>query len=147
MNQIEDRIRNFIGEHHIFTLAVTTDSGPWCATCFYVYHESLNILIFTSDPDTKHIEDIVRRNDYWVAGAIALETKMIGKIRGIQFTGRMRLLEGMELKVAKKIYLEKFPIARLSRLYLWGLQPEYIKMTDNRLGFGKKLIWKGLGEL
>ena len=35
-----------------------------------------------------------------------------------------------------------FPIARLMpNLHLWTLRPDFIKMTDNRLGFGKKLIW------
>ena len=55
-----------------------------------------------------------------MAGAIALETKMIGKLRGIQFSGIMFKLEGTGLKSAKKAYLEKFPIARFSTLYLWG---------------------------
>jgi len=25
---------------------------------------------------------------------------------------------------------------------LWGIEPDFIKMTHNRLGFGKKLIWQ-----
>jgi hypothetical protein len=51
-------------------------------------------------------------------------------------------LEGADLKSAKKAYLDKFPIARFSTLYLWGIKPTAMKMTDNRLGFGKKIIWK-----
>jgi uncharacterized protein YhbP (UPF0306 family) len=30
----------------------------------------------------------------------------------------------------------------MPELHLWSLAPDYIKMTDNRLGFGTKLIWK-----
>jgi uncharacterized protein YhbP (UPF0306 family) len=66
---------------------------------------------------------------------------MIGKIRGIQFSGIMFKLEGADLKNAKKQYLDKFPVARFSTLYLWGINPDMIKMTDNRFGFGEKLIW------
>ena len=77
-----------------------------------------------------------------MAGSIALETRIVGKIRGIQFTGVLRSLAGDELKIAKKAYLKCFPIARLMPdLHLWAVEPEYIKMTDNRFGFGKKLSW------
>lgn len=139
---IEKRVLTFIGEHHIFTLAVSCNNRPWCATCYYVYLEDLNLFVFTSDHDTKHIRDVVESGNYYASGAIALETRMTGKIRGIQFAGLMRELAGNELKTAKKAYLHAFPVARLAKLHLWGLQPEIIKMTDNRLGFGKKLIWR-----
>jgi len=138
---VDKRILSLIREHHIFTLAITRGPQPWCATCFYVYAEERNLFIFTSEDDTRHIRDAVETGNFLTAGAIALETKMIGKIRGIQFSGIMHKLEGAELKTAKKQYLEKFPIACFSTLYLWGIKPDMIKMTDNRLGFGKKLIW------
>ena len=138
---IDKRILSLIREHHIFTLAVTRGSQPWCATCFYIYDEKYNLFIFTSEEDTRHIRDAVETGNFLTAGAIALETKMIGKLRGIQFSGVMFKLEGPELKSARKAYLKKFPIAMFSDLYLWGIRPDMIKMTDNRLGFGKKLIW------
>lgn len=138
---VDNRILSLIREHHIFTLAVTREAQPWCATLFYVYDEDRNLFIFTSEDDTRHIRDAVETGNFLTAGAIALETKMIGKIRGIQFSGTMHKLEGAELKSVKKYYLEKFPIARFSTLFLWGIKPDMIKMTDNRLGFGEKLIW------
>lgn len=142
MSPVPERIFNFISEHHILTLAVSTKNGSWCATCFYVYLHDQNRFIFTSDPRTRHIREVMKNNNYYVSGAIALETKMVGKIRGIQFSGNLTGLKGEELKNAKNAYLKVFPIARFSRLHLWGLTPDFIKMTDNRLGFGKKMIWK-----
>ena len=139
---IENRILKFICEHHIFTLAITREDKPWCATCYYVYLEELNLFVFTSDHDTKHIKDVVESGNYYAAGAIALETRMVGKIRGLQFAGFMRELSANDLKTARSAYLKSFPIARLTKLHLWGLDPEIIKMTDNRLGFGKKLVWR-----
>ena len=146
--KIDSRILDFISEHHVLTLAVARDHQPWCATCFYVYLEDENRFVFTSDDDTRHIRDAMESGNFRVAWAIALETKMVGKIRGIQFSGVMFRLEGEELKKARRQYLRKFPIARLTKLELWGLEPDHIKMTDNRLGFGKKLIWNlnSLGE-
>jgi uncharacterized protein YhbP (UPF0306 family) len=138
---IDQRILSLIREHHIFTLAVSRGTQPWCATCFYIYDVKRNLFIFTSEEDTRHIRDAVETDNFLTAGAIALETKMIGKLRGLQFTGIMFKLEGADLKTAKKAYIKKFPIAMFSSLYLWGIRPDMIKMTDNRLGFGKKLIW------
>ena len=138
----EQRIIDFIGEHHIMTIAISRNNLPWCATCYYTYLKDKNQFIVTSDHETRHIRDVVEGNNYRVAGAIALETKFVGKIRGIQFTGILKFLEGDELKKAKSAYLSCFPIARLmADMHLWTIEPEYIKMTDNRLGFGKKLVW------
>ena len=34
-----------------------------------------------------------------------------------------------------------FPYAALAELTLWAIAPDFMKFTDNTLGFGKKLIW------
>lgn len=136
---VNKRIIDYIGEHHIFTLATVSEQGPWCATCFYVYLEESNQFIFTTDPETRHGAEMLTSPQ--VAGAIALETSIVGKIRGVQFTGRAQLLEGEEYTAAKKRYIKRFPIAAMAKLNLWSIHPDHYKMTDNRLGFGKKLIW------
>jgi len=143
MDLPEQRIVDFIGEHHILTLAVVKDNVPYCATCYYAYLQTQNLFVFSSGHETRHIRDVVEGGNYTVAGAIALETKIVGKIRGIQMNGLISELEGDELKKARAAYLKRFPIARLMPdLTLWMLAPDFIKMTDNRLGFGKKLIWR-----
>ncbi len=142
MTHPEQQIIDFIGEHHIFTLAIARDNLPYCATCYYAWMKEQNQFIFTSDHETRHIRDVVEGNNYRVAGAIALETKIVGKIRGIQFTGFIAALVGDGRETARQRYLNRFPIARLMpNLHLWALVPDFIKMTDNRLGFGKKLVW------
>jgi uncharacterized protein YhbP (UPF0306 family) len=137
--QIDKRITGFIQEHHVFTLATCEDNKPYTSSCFYVYLDDLNLFVFTSDPSTRHIQQAVLQSH--VAGAVALETTMIGLIQGIQFTGTLRELKDEELDLAQKAYLKKFPVARLMETHLWGINPDFIKMTHNRLGFGKKLIW------
>lgn len=139
MNFVDKRIISFIKEHHIFTLATVKDNKPYCCTCFYIYSEEQNMFVFTSDENTRHVSDIRKQSS--TAGAIALETSMVGKIRGIQFTGITEELKGVQLESAKKLYIKKFPVARLADIHLWKLEPDFIKMTDNRLGFGKKLVW------
>lgn len=144
-NSIDSKIVEFIREHHVLTLATASNNKPYCATMFYISDftdekmPSALSLIFTSDDETRHVKEVAENKD--VAGAIALETSIIGKIQGIQFTGIIEKLEGAELKKAKTAYIKRFPIAALATLHLWKVDIQFMKLTDNRLGFGKKLIW------
>ncbi|MEA1898510.1 MAG: pyridoxamine 5'-phosphate oxidase family protein [Bacteroidota bacterium] len=139
MDGIDKGIVTFINNHHVLTLATCSENEPWCANCFYVYVEDMNLFVFTSDDTTKHIQDVLTQD--LVAGSIVLETTVIGKIRGIQFQGKMWKPEGALLKKVKTAYLKRFPIAMLLKTNLWVIDPILLKYTDNRLGFGKKLIW------
>jgi uncharacterized protein len=141
---IDKRIIEFFRKHHVLTIATTVDNEPWCANCFYVYLEEENSLIFTSDADTRHGKEFMKNP--FVAGSVVLETLVIGKIRGIQFQGVISVAEGEILKKAKWAYLKRFPPAALMNTHLWVVKLTAIKMTDNRLGFGKKLLWSGNDE-
>ena len=138
MPKIDQQIIDFINEHHLLTLATSNNNLPYCASCFYVFSEENNSLIFSSAKSTKHVRDFLK-NPY-VAGAIALETKTIRKIQGIQFLGKITELKGKDFKKASKQYLQAFPYARFMETILWSFNLNFVKMTHNRLGFGKKLI-------
>lgn len=135
----DSRIIKFFRKHHVLTVATTAGDGPWCAHCFYVYLEDENSLVFTTDADTRHGKEFLQNP--FVAGSVVLETMIIGKIQGIQFQGMVSEPEGELLSKAKSAYLKRFPVAVLMDTRLWLVKLSYIKMTDNRLGFGKKLIW------
>lgn len=139
-NTIDKRIIDFIHKHHVLTLAVSNNNEPYCANCFYVYLAEENCLVFTSDKTTRHIQDT--ENQKLVSGSIVLETNIIGKIQGIQFQGIISEPENNLLKKAKTAYLKRFPVAMLMKTTLWVVHLNFIKFTDNRLGFGKKLIWQ-----
>jgi len=138
----DERIKKFFRKHHVLTVATSVNNEPWCANCFYVYLEEENALVFTSDAETQHGREFVLNPS--VAGSVVLETMIVGKIRGIQFRGTISEPEGELLSRAKSAYLKRFPVAALMDTRLWILKLTYIKMTDNRLGFGKKLIWKNI---
>lgn len=140
MKNPEKRIVDFINDHHVLTLATSIENNPWCANCFYIYLEEENCFVFTSDNTTKHVQDVLENAN--VAGSVVLETNIVGKIQGIQFRGTMEKSEGDLNSKAKKAYLKRFPYAVLMKTSLWILHLNHIKMTDNRLGFGKKLIWE-----
>jgi uncharacterized protein YhbP (UPF0306 family) len=144
MEKPDKKIVNFIKEHHVLTMATSVNNIPYCANCFYAYLEDENMFVFTSDNETKHVQDALQ-NDY-VGGSVVLETNVVGKIRGIQFNGRMYLPEGDLKKKTNRRYMKRFPFAQLMKTQLWVIELDFIKFTDNRLGFGKKLIWRKKGS-
>jgi len=139
---VDSKIIKFFRKHHVLTIATSAGNEPWCANCFYAYMEDDNSLVFTTDAETRHGKEFLV--NALVAGTVVLETMIIGKIRGIQFTGTVSEPDGDLLRKAKSAYLKRFPVAALMETRLWVVKLSYIKMTDNRLGFGKKLIWNNL---
>jgi uncharacterized protein YhbP (UPF0306 family) len=137
---IDKRIVDFIQKHHLLTLSTSKDNTPYCCNIFYVYDKGRNSFIFSSDTSTKHAQDFIANQN--VAASIALETKTVGKIQGLQLLGEVNELNGEKLKKASKQYLKAFPYARLMGTNLWEMKLNFVKMTHNRLGFGKKLIWE-----
>jgi len=140
MKHPEKRIVDFINQHHVLTLATCVENHPWCANCFYVWLEEENCFVFTTDNATKHAQDAIQNQN--VAGSVVLETSVVGKIQGIQFRGVMEIPSDELAEKARNAYLKRFPVAVLMKTNLWTIKVNYIKMTDNRLGFGKKLIWE-----
>lgn len=140
MQAIPPKILEFIHEHHVLTLATVKNSIPWCCNCFYVFNAANNSFIFSSDLPTRHAQEMLEHA--LVAGSIVLETETIGKIQGLQFSGIVTLLEKTNATNAKKLYVHRFPYAILKKTTLWECTITYAKLTDNRLGFGTKLIWE-----
>ncbi|MCX6325645.1 MAG: pyridoxamine 5'-phosphate oxidase family protein [Bacteroidia bacterium] len=136
---IDSRVIRFFRKHHVLTIATAVENEPWCANCFYIYLEVENVLVFTTGIDTRHGKEFAKNP--LVAGSVVLETMITGKIRGIQFQGIVSEPEGDLLPRAKNRYLKRFPVAALMDTRLWVVKLTHIKMTDNRFGFGRKLLW------
>ena len=140
MEQPDQKIIAFLKKHHVMTIATCADQQPWCANCFYAFNVENMSLIFTSGFETRHIKEAMQNSK--VAGNVVLETSVVGKIQGIQFSGELLLPGGEMTEQVNSTYLKRFPFAVLMTTTLWELRIDYAKMTDNRLGFGKKLIWE-----
>ena len=133
---VDQRIIDFIKRHHVLTLATVSNEGePYCAACFYAYDKERNRLIFTSDDTTRHAQQMLQSAK--VAIGITLETRIVGKVQGAQICGTAQRGDDED----RKIYVKRFPYAAVAPLNLWAVEPTFIKLTDNTLGFGKKLIW------
>ena len=140
IKELDKKIITFLKKHHVMTLATAENNIPWCCTCFYVFDEKTIKFFVTSDHKTRHVKEVLMQP--MVSGVVALETTMVGKIQGIQFSGIMNELGEDEYSNTRKIYIKRFPVASLVKLQLWSIIPDFIKFTDNRLGFGKKMIWQ-----
>ena len=136
MDENLQKITTFIEQHHVLSLA--TFSGTELSVCsmFYAYSKEHNCFVVASSHETQHIQNIQLHNQ--IAANILLETKEVGKIQGLQIKGNFLPLEERELK---HLYFKKFPYALAMNPQLWKIEVEHFKFTDNRLGFGKKLIW------
>lgn len=130
---MEKIFTDFLSSHHLLHLAVLEQEIPWSATLFYAFDPSSCELIVATDPKTRHGQSALRNPK--VAGSIALETEEIGRIQGVQFSGRWQKAN----QEAKKLYFKRFPYARILHPQLWSIEITYAKLTDNRLGFGTKL--------
>lgn len=130
------KIVSFLGKHHVLSLGTFSDNEVSVCSLFYTFSKERNSFIVASSEDSLHINHVKQNQN--IAGNILLETKIIGKIQGVQFRGKFLLLEDSELK---KLYFKEFPHAKLMKPKLWQIKVNYFKMTDNNLGFGKKIIW------
>lgn len=134
---MDEKFIKFIKKHHVLTLATVNGEGmPYVANCFYVYDAKRNVLVFTSDTATRHGSEMAVNGN--VAISIVLETRVVGRVQGVQIVGKAERGDDE----ARKSYIKRFPYAAAAPLELWMVHPTMMKLTDNTLGFGKKLIWQ-----
>lgn len=145
MEKTADPIWDFISNTDVFTLATCRHGKPHCTPCFYAFDKEGKRLIFKSDTGTRHVTELLLHSQ--VAGSILPKNIAIGKVKGIQFSGRALSLKETEAHdQLRKLYYRQFPFALPMKGQLWIVEIETIKMTDNTLGFGTKLHWKRVGE-
>ena len=134
---VDKKIERFISKHHVLTLATSTLGGePYCCNCFYAYDAESAAFIFTTDSMTHHGQMMLQNRS--VAASIVLETRTVGKVQGLQITG-----QAVEARDGDRLtYIKAFPYAAVADLSLWRLEAKMMKLTDNTLGFGKKLTWQ-----
>ena len=110
-------ISRWLAKQHVVTWCVQQEGELWCANAQM------------SGPQAA------------VAGTVNGQPKTVALIRGVQFKGEIRRLEGEESDLARKAYNRRFPVARMLSAPVWEIRLDEIKFTDNTLGFGKKMIW------
>lgn len=136
---MDQRIIEFLHSQKALTIATSVNNVPYCAYCFYVFDEENKYLIFLSDQSTRHVTEAIENNS--VAGTINTDTESVIKLKGIQFIGKFIIPTTEQQLEFYQLYYQKYPFAKAKPSKIWGIELEAIKMTDNTLGFGKKLKW------
>ena len=130
---MDEKIAKFIDSQHILTLGVNGEDGAYLCSCFYAFLKP-NLIIVAFGDDSYHAKVI--QNDSRVFINIALQTKIVGKIQGLQASGFIYLVDN---EVEKNAYISRFIYAKLMNLNLYKIELKWLKFTDNTLGFGKKI--------
>ncbi|SKA38193.1 pyridoxamine 5'-phosphate oxidase family protein [Consotaella salsifontis] len=137
------KIIAYIRANRVLSLCSVRGSTPWAANCFYALDEQAMVLLFMSERSTRHGSELLDNDQ--VAGTISSQESNIAKLRGVQFAGRVRCLEGEEQQRGLATYFRKFPFARLKPAPLWAITLYHLKYTDNTFGFGTKMHWQRRG--
>jgi hypothetical protein len=145
---MRERLLKFLREHQVLTLAVTEANGnAYAAALFYAVDDDLRLYVVT-DPGTRHGQAMLANPA--VAGTIQRDRQRWQEIRGVQFRGLCRQLDGSSRARAWEIYTARFPflqqpdaiLAReLASTAMWAIEPTWIRLIDNQRGFGHKEEW------
>lgn len=137
-NQIQS-ITDFIHSRQLSSISLVCDNDPYSFNAFYAFDDKNYTLIIASDDNTKHMKSLLApASTHKLSGTIVNDTKIVGLIQGVQFLAEISKVSNAE----KIIYFKKFPFALAMKPKLWAIKLNWIKFTNNKLGFGKKIIWE-----
>jgi uncharacterized protein YhbP (UPF0306 family) len=140
MNPIPDKLVNFLQENKVSTVCFTDqENNPYCINCFYAFDEEHHILIFKSSIGTTHQK--LTKPTACVSGTILPNVIDTLKLKGMQFTGKIIENEVIDKLQLNSKYLKKYPMSIAVMGYEWAVRLDFLKFTDNTLGFGNKTIW------
>ena len=145
---MRERLLKFVRECQVLTLAVTeADGSPYAAALFYAVDDELRFHVVTNVA-TRHGKAMLANPA--VAGTNQRDRQQWHEILGVQFRGVCRQLGGADRARAWEIYRARFPFLQqpdaaltreLANTAMWRIEPTWIRLIDNRAGFGHKEEW------
>jgi len=149
MKGLRPRLLSFLRAHQVLTLAAVEEARePVAAALFYAVDNQLRLYVVT-DPQSRHGRAMLAGGV--VAGTVQRDQQQWHEIQGIQFRGSCRQLDGAARKRGWGIYTARFPFlllenqvmtAALAKTALWRIEPDWVRLIDNRLGFGHREEWR-----
>lgn len=140
MENIQQHIAHFIEKQTVASVCCTGPEGDLhCFSCYFAYNEKQQLLHFKTSEDSLHMQYLLKNPA--LAGTILPDklNKMI--VQGIQFSGHLLSLSHSNAKGAGKLYYHRHPMALAIKGTLYTIQIDLLKMTDNTLGMGTRLVW------
>lgn len=132
-------ISRWLAKQHVVTWCVQQEGN--CGAPMPLSFDAQKVAFYIlTEEKTRHAQ--MSGPQAAIAGTVNGQPKTVALIRGVQFKGEIRRLEGEESDLARKAYNRRFPVARMLSAPVWEIRLDEIKFTDNTLGFGKKLVWQ-----
>lgn len=130
----------YLKKQHVLSLSCHNAQEIWSANCFYLFDEARMVFWLMTEPETRH--GCLMQANPQVSGTINGQPKTVLLIKGVQYQGRIQQLTGETEQQARHAYQKRFPVARKLSAPIWEIVLDELKMTDNALGFGKKVMWR-----
>jgi uncharacterized protein YhbP (UPF0306 family) len=138
---MNENIDAFILAHTCANIACLDANGnPYCFSCFYAVDIKEGLLYFKSSADSHHTGFLI--SNPIVAGTILPDKLNQLQVKGIQLTGIILPFDDALAQNASLHYYKSHPMAMAMSGEIWTIKMNWIKYTDNTLGFGKKIIWE-----
>ena len=133
-----------LAETPALTLATLDADGTPRATPLYFAADSSLRLLFLSDGETIHASNLTRRKE--AAAALYPSVDDWRALRGLQCKGWVEALGAAGQTAEFAVYLDRFPFAatltsQLETSLLFRLTPTWVRLIDNRRGFGFHCEW------
>ena len=143
----EDRIRSAdLWDLPAMTLATVGANGaPHAAAVYFAADEDRRNLYFLSSAGSQHSQDLITRPH--AAAEIHPLVESWQEIQGLQLHGKVHAIPAGETwEQAWARYLVKFPFTGnlkdiVAKNSLYTFRPDWIRLIDNRLGFGHQEEW------
>ena len=95
-------ISRWLAKQHVVTWCVQQEGELWCANAFYLFDAQKVAFYILTEEKTRHAQ--MSGPQAAVAGTVNGQPKTVALIRGVQFKGEIRRLEGEESDLARKAY-------------------------------------------
>jgi len=140
----DDTVLELLGVSTMTIATAGPTDGPHAAPVYFALATD-GRLVFFSDPASVHASQAV--GPARVAAAIYPASSDWTEIRGLQLHGTVRALpSGPEWDAAWEAYRRKFPFVAglgeiVERNWLYALEPTWVRLVDDRRGFGSRREW------
>jgi uncharacterized protein YhbP (UPF0306 family) len=143
----------YLWDEAVMTLATSNAAGePHAAAVYFAaYWQRQSPLVnelpiyFFSEPESRHSKDL--GHNPGAAAEIHPAARHWREIHGLQLHGEvMRLAQGPDWEAGWDLYAAKFPFVKSMRLVvarnaMYRFQTSWLRLVDNRRGFGFKAEW------
>lgn len=133
-----------LAETYTLTLStIDSDGSPRATPVFFAFDDQAT-LIFLSERDAPHSLNLERQPS--IAAALYPEVSDWRELRGLQIKGLASEVPASAQTAALAVYAGRFPFVGdlegvVSQSQVYRLQPKWVRLIDNRQGFGTKHEW------